>query len=180
MYSTSEYRAPVWCRSAHPRLIDNVLNDAMRIVTRCLRLTTTNYWPIIAGIQPTQLRQPGATLSLAYRSLKDPKHLLHQLMVGSITAHEERLRSRHPLAPMERKLLNKSSKLSIQLHNRLTINWTKDKSNLRLCFSRPSARPFGMGLPRSARVRLNCLRTRVGRFQSSMHIWGFILTSICK
>ena len=35
VYSTAEYCAPVWCRSAHTRLIDNVLNDALRIVTGC-------------------------------------------------------------------------------------------------------------------------------------------------
>ena len=33
IYSTAEYWAPVWCRSAHTRLIDSVLNDALRIVT---------------------------------------------------------------------------------------------------------------------------------------------------
>ena len=33
VYSTAEYCAPVWCRSAHTLLIDSVLNDALRIVT---------------------------------------------------------------------------------------------------------------------------------------------------
>ena len=32
-YSTAEYFAPVWCRSAHTRLTDSVLNDALPIVT---------------------------------------------------------------------------------------------------------------------------------------------------
>ena len=32
VYLTAEYCAPVWCRSAHTRLIDSVLNDALRIV----------------------------------------------------------------------------------------------------------------------------------------------------
>ena len=35
-YSIAEYCTPVWCGSAHTRLIDNVLNDALRIVTGCL------------------------------------------------------------------------------------------------------------------------------------------------
>ena len=39
VYSTAEYCAPVWCRSAHTRLINSVLNDALRIVTGCLRPT---------------------------------------------------------------------------------------------------------------------------------------------
>ena len=41
VYSTSVYCAPVWCRSAHTRLIDSVLNDALSIVTGCLRPTST-------------------------------------------------------------------------------------------------------------------------------------------
>ena len=39
IYSTVEYCAPAWCRSAHTGLIDSVLNDALRIVTGCLRPT---------------------------------------------------------------------------------------------------------------------------------------------
>ena len=37
-----------------------------------------------------------------------------------------------------------------------------------------------MGLPRPAWVRLNRLRTSVGRFQSPMHKWGLAPISICK
>ena len=103
MYSTSEYCAPVWCRRAHTRLIGSVFNDAMHIVTGCMRPT-----PILAGIKSPKLRR-GATLSLAYRSLMDPKHLLYQLMVGPATVHEKRLRSRHPFVPPARQLLNSFS-----------------------------------------------------------------------
>ena len=46
VYSTSEYCAPVWCRSAHTRLIDSVLNDALRIITGCLRPTPADHLPI--------------------------------------------------------------------------------------------------------------------------------------
>ena len=45
VYSTVKYFAPVWCRSAHTRIIDNVLNDALRIVTGCLRPTPTDHLP---------------------------------------------------------------------------------------------------------------------------------------
>ena len=37
VHSTAEYCAPVWCRSAHTRLIDPAINNALRIVTGCLR-----------------------------------------------------------------------------------------------------------------------------------------------
>ena len=41
VYSTAEYCAPVWCQSTHTRLIDSILNDALRIVAGCLRPTPT-------------------------------------------------------------------------------------------------------------------------------------------
>ena len=46
----------------------------------------------------------------------------------------------------------------------------------------PSARQFGMNLPRPAWVRLNRLRTGIGigRFQLSMHKKGLAPTSICE
>ena len=50
IYSASEYCAPAWCCSAHTRLIENVFNDALRIVTRCLRPTPTDNLPVLSGI----------------------------------------------------------------------------------------------------------------------------------
>ena len=56
VYSTAEYCAPVWCHSAHTRLIDSVLNDALCIVTGCLCPTLTDHLPVLSGIQPAELR----------------------------------------------------------------------------------------------------------------------------
>ena len=72
VYSTAEYCAPVWFRSAHTRLINRVLNNALRIVTGCLRLRPTDHLPILSGIQPAELLRLGATLSLARRGILDP------------------------------------------------------------------------------------------------------------
>ena len=47
VHSIAEYCEPVWCRSAHTRLIDSVLNDALRIVTGCLRPTPTDHLPVL-------------------------------------------------------------------------------------------------------------------------------------
>ena len=75
VYSTAEYCSPVWCRNPHTRLIDSVLNDALRIVTGCLRPTPTDHLPILSAIQPVELRRLGATLSLAYRGSLHPDHI---------------------------------------------------------------------------------------------------------
>ena len=52
IYSTAEYCAPAWCRSAHTHLIDSVPNDALRIATGCLRPTPMDNLPVLSSIQP--------------------------------------------------------------------------------------------------------------------------------
>ena len=61
VYSTSEHCPPVWRGSAHTRLVDNVLKDAMRIVTGCLLPKPADYLPILAGIQSAELRRLHST-----------------------------------------------------------------------------------------------------------------------
>ena len=69
VYLTAEYCTPVWCSSAHTRLIDSVLNNALRIVTGCLRLTLMNRLSILSGIQPAELHRLEEKLSLAHVDL---------------------------------------------------------------------------------------------------------------
>ena len=100
VYSKAEYCAPVWCCSTHTRLIDSVLNDALRIVTGCLRPTPTDHLPVLSGIQPPELCRLGATLSLAYCEYLDPDHILYGLLSGSSDNRQVRLRSRRPFVPL--------------------------------------------------------------------------------
>ena len=114
VHSTAEYCAPVWCRSAPTRLIDSVLNDALRIVTGCLRPTPTDHLPVLSGIQPAELCRMGATLSLAYRGSLDPDHILNGLLSGSSDTRQVRLRSRCPFVPAARNLLDNLARLCIR------------------------------------------------------------------
>ena len=98
-HSTAEYCVPVCCRSAHTRLIDSVLNDALHIVTGCLRPTPTDHLPILSGIHLTELCRLGATLSLAHCGSLDPNHILYGLLSGSSDTCQVRLRSRCPFVP---------------------------------------------------------------------------------
>ena len=113
VYSSAEYCAPVWCRSANTRLINSVLNDALCIVTGCLRSTPTDHLPILSGIQPAELRRLGATLSLAYRGSLDPDHILYGLLSGSSDTLEMRLRSRHQFVPAARNRLDNLARFGI-------------------------------------------------------------------
>ena len=128
IYSTAEYCAPVWCRSAHTRLIDSVLNDALRIVTGCLRPTPTNHLPVLSSIQPAELRRMGATLSLAHCGSLDPDHILYGLLSGFSDTRQVRLRSRRPFVPAAQNLLDNLARLGI----RASV-WTNHKWNTDFC-----------------------------------------------
>ena len=122
VYSTAEYCAPVWCRSAHTRFIDSVLMDALRIVTGCLCPTPTDHLPVFSGIQPAELRRMPVTLSLAYRGSLDPDHILYGFLSGSLDTRQMRLRSRRPFVPAGRNLLDNLARLGIR-----ASEWTDHK-----------------------------------------------------
>ena len=128
VYSTAEYYVPVWCRSAHTRLIDSVLNDALRIVTGCLRPTPTDYLPVLSGIQPAELRRMGATLSLAHRGSLDPDHILYGLLSGSSDTGQVRLRSRRSFVTAAWNLLDNLARLGIR-----ASEWTNHKWKTEIC-----------------------------------------------
>ena len=173
VYSAAEYCAPVWCRSAHTRLINSVLNDALRIVTGCLRPTPTDHLPVLSGIQPAKLCQQGATLSLAYRGSLDPNHILYGLLSGSSDTRQVKLRSKRPFVPAAQNLLDNLARLGIRAsewtNHKWNVEYCENASRLRAFVLETGARPVGMDLPQAAWVKLNHLQTGVGQFHSSMH-----------
>ena len=151
VYSTAEYCAPVWCRSAHTRLIDSVLNDALRIVTERLRPTPTDHLPVLSGIQPAELRRLGAKLSLAHRESLDPDYILYGFLSGSSDTRQVRIRSRRPFVPGARNLLDNLSRLGIRASERTNHKWKteycENASRLRVFVPGTGARAVGMSLP---------------------------------
>jgi len=73
-------------------LIDPVINDTLRIVTRCLRPTPENNLPILAGSQPAELRHKGVTLPSARRAM-GPGRLLHSALTRSPGVNARHLKS---------------------------------------------------------------------------------------
>ena len=184
VYSTAEYCATVWCRSAHTRLIDSVLNDALRIVTGCLRPIPTDNLPVLSGIQPAELHRLGATLSLAHRGSLDPDHILYNLLSRSSDTRQVRLRSRCQFVPASRNLFDNLTKLGIRASEWTNHKWKTEycENASRLCAFVPGtgARPVGMGLTRAAWVKLNRLRTAVEKLHSSMHKWCLAPSPNCE
>ena len=173
---------PAWCRSACTRLIDNVFNDALHIVTECLHPTPTDHLPVLSGIQPAELCQLGARLYLAHRGSLDPDHILHGLLTGSSDTCQVRLGSRRPFVSAAWNLLDNLAGLGIHASKWTNYKWkTYCEGASRLCAFVPgtSARPVGMGLPQAAWVKLNCLQTGVGRFHLSMHKWSLTPSPNC-
>ena len=128
IYTTAEYCAPAWCRSAHTRLTDSVLNDALCIVTGCLRPTLTDNLPLLSGIPPAELLRQGATFSLANRSFLDPSHILHGQLTEPQTASKGRLKSRRPFVPVAQKLLHNLSELGIRAAQWTNFTWDTEYS----------------------------------------------------
>ena len=184
VYSTAEHCAPVWCRSAHTRLIGSVLNDALRIVTGCLRSTPSVYLPVLLGIQPAELRRQGTTLSLANRISLDPDHILHGQFHESQDVCRKRLKSRRSFVPTAQKLLDSLSEMHVRAAQWTNTKWdmeySANASSLHAFNPKASTRPLGMGLPRAAWVKLNRLRSGVGRFYSSIYKWGLAPLTNCE
>ena len=179
VYSTAEYCTPVWCCSAHNRLIDSFLNDALRIVTACLRLTPTDHLPILSEFK---LRRLGATHSLVYCGFVDPNHMLHGFSSGSSDAPQKRLRSRHPFVPAARNLLNNLARLDIRASEwtnyRWNVEYCENTSRLRVFIPGTNGSPVGINLFRTAWVKLNRLQTSVEQFHLSMKklgSWSFTI-----
>ena len=182
--STVEFGAPVWCHSVHTRLINSIFNDALHIVTGCLRSTPMEDLPVLAGIQPAELRQLGVILSLASPASHHPNHALHEQLVGQQNVDQGRLKSRRPFVLAVWKLLDSLSELVIHVKQWTKHKWNVDYlesiSRVRAFIPRVSSKPLGKSLPRTSWVWLNCLQTGVGCFYSFVYKLGLVPSLTCE
>jgi len=129
VHSAAEYCASVWCRSAHTCLIASAINDALRIMTGCLRPTPADNLPILAGIQPVEFRRNGVILSVVHRAM-EPGRLLHSTVTSTPSGNAQRLKSRHPFVPAAQ--LISSSDSRVRRSGRITDGMRSDWTTLRL------------------------------------------------
>ena len=140
-------------------------------MTGCLRPKPADSLPILAGIQPAELRPNGATLSLARRAM-EPGNLFH----AELTRPSSALKSGHPFVPTPQQHLISSS----DNNNRSAAQWTdhqwkakwSDNPTRLLIFIPDTGTHLRNDLPRRAWVRLNRPRTGVRRFHSCLYKLG--------
>ena len=88
-YSTSEYAAPVWERSAYAHLLNPELNQACRAITGCLKPTNVENLYLFAGIAPPQIRR---SVCARVERTKQVEREIHSLF--GHTPERSRLKSR--------------------------------------------------------------------------------------
>ena len=171
VHSTAGYCVPAWCRSTHTRVIDKPINHALRVVSGCLKPTSTSSLPILPGIKPADLRRNEATLHLVRRVLQ-PNHTL-QFKVDNAKEFRLWFKSRQPFGTHVSQLINsakeKSTSTAQWANYCCNKEWKQNTSRLRRMITKPSTLSPGMTLPRAAWIKQNHLRTGVGRFRSTLH-----------
>ena len=98
VHSTAEYCTPVWCRSAHTRVIDKLINDALRIVTRCLRPTPTDNL-FLSCQASNQMSFAAKSRTVLARRAQEPKHFRYKRLLSPLGRQLHQLKSRHPFVP---------------------------------------------------------------------------------
>jgi len=145
-----------WCCSAHTHLIDPTINDALRIVTGCLRPTPADNLPILAGIQSAELRRNGATLSLGCCAMELAHPSIKSTYTRPSSAVARRLKSRHPFVPAAQQLISLSVNNNIRAvqlaDHQWDVEWADNSIRLRTLIPDTGTHPSGMTLPRRAWV----------------------------
>ena len=126
---------------------------------------------------------------MAKRNFQNNQSLWRQKTSGAVQVPQENsLHSTdyapHPFVPAALELLNdlngSESSAADWADRRWNTEWESNTSRLHDFITDVSQPPPGMRLPRLAWVRLNRLRTGIGRFRSTMHRWGLSHSAACE
>ncbi len=175
VYSTAEYAAPVWYKSAHVDKIDCQLNETMRIITASVQSTPLPWLPVLANIAPPALRREEAAHKNWFQLMNHPEAeklpIVHDLM----NPPPHRLKSRHPIW--------KDPDIQFEgfsIKERWRQKWEEcpNFENKSIIEDPTDAVP-GLLLPRKDWKTLNRLRTGHGCCGEKMFLWKYSDTPVC-
>ena len=165
-YSSAEYACPVWERSTHAKKVDPALNASCRLITGCLRPTTTDSTYILAGIAPPDVRRHVTSMRERQRQVEDERHPLFNQVPAT-----NRLRSR-------RSFLNSVNPLSSSSKGTRISKWEERLSSLppekAMALKPKEELPPGSDTKWTVWKCPNRLRTGVGRSKETLNRWGYL------
>ena len=170
-FAPAKYCSPVWCWSVHTHRLDAALNNGLRLVSGCIRSTSTFILPVVSVIMPPDIRRNKQTITALphppcwsrrparatqhcvskhtrTKAIAIPPHFLRECK----TTHQRRSR-KDQQGVGRRDLGNEMGHHTLPIKNIQT----------------PSNKPIGHDLARYSLVRLNRIRTGYGRFKTP--IW---------
>ena len=170
-YSSAEYCAPVWSRSAHAKRIDPLLNDACRIITGTLKPTPISALYRLAGIAPPHIRRETISRKEKQKQLNDTRHCLYQH-----NPVRRRLKSRKSFTTVEALPLGQTA------HSCMLEMWRSvTDDNLDVAIPKPAeSLPEGSMLGRREWATLNRARSGVGKTCKNMFKWGLNTSAACE
>ena len=158
---------------AHTRIIDTAINNALCIVTGCLRPTSFQASNLLSFTEGSHAvsQLPGSGI----RSFA---------LQASRPCQAVSVRSWYPFVPAAKQFFRTIKEQNINvacwMNHAWSVEWRNSASRLRSFIPDAGPRPLGLALSRPAWMRLNHLQTSVGRFHSSMHKWGMASSVICE
>ncbi len=158
----------MWAHSCHAKLVDVVINDALRLISGCITPTPVDMLPILAGIPPSRIRREHAVLKLAAKAYQS-NSLIPTPALNDGPA--QRIR-RQNFTTLARDVGNTQPLSPSWPEDRWTSEWTLTNSPLRRFVETPSNTPPGIQLTRQAWVRLNRLRSGWGKTNAFLKLIG--------
>lgn len=170
VYSTAEYCAPVWYRSAHTGKVDTQLNEAMRLVAGLIRPTPLPWLPVLAHIPPPDLRRCKAA-AFEWKKCFRPGMPIRSTLE---TLPPHRLPSRSPIWTDNR------LKTDFSLKSAWQSSWDAFSDPQKDLINNPTSKPAGFNSDRQVWVRLNRFRTGYGCSNHHLFKWGLKESPACE
>lgn len=149
----------------------------MRVITGCLRSTPVSNIQVLAGIAPPDIRRRAKTAQLITKAKKDGSHVLHETVTKN--RRSQRLKSRKPLHRQKVGNIEGKTPAENWMKEEWQSRWQDSTSRLKGFITEVQLDCNTRDLSRKAWVRLNRLRTGVGRFKHTLWKWKLTDNPLC-